>query len=65
MTVFSTDPFQRVHFYGIGEWSIGLPSEEILAGDYGLIVRTKARHHAIAAKLQTPFEFTGKALVLQ
>ncbi|KAL3086120.1 hypothetical protein niasHS_009690 [Heterodera schachtii] len=48
-----------------GEWQIGSPTDEILANDYGLIVRTKARHHAISARLRKPFKFDGSPLVVQ
>ncbi|VDP26587.1 unnamed protein product [Heligmosomoides polygyrus] len=48
-----------------GKWEIGLPSEVSIEGDYGLIVRTKARHHAIAAKMDKPFRFADKPLVVQ
>ncbi|PIO76432.1 calreticulin family protein [Teladorsagia circumcincta] len=48
-----------------GKWEIGPSSEVSIEGDYGLIVRTKARHHAIAAKLDKPFSFADKPLVVQ
>ena len=48
-----------------GEWSIDAPSDVLIEGDYGLIVRSKARHHAIAAKLQKPFKFDGSPFILQ
>uniref|UniRef100_A0A0N4UL59 Calreticulin family protein n=1 Tax=Dracunculus medinensis TaxID=318479 RepID=A0A0N4UL59_DRAME len=43
-----------------GEWEIGPPSKIVSDGDYGLIVKSKARHHAIASKLAKTFEFDGK-----
>uniref|UniRef100_A0AC34QHH9 Calnexin n=1 Tax=Panagrolaimus sp. JU765 TaxID=591449 RepID=A0AC34QHH9_9BILA len=48
-----------------GEWYIGSPSNVVIEEDYGLVVKTKARHHAIAAKLAKPFDFSGKPLVVQ
>ncbi|KIH65401.1 calreticulin family protein [Ancylostoma duodenale] len=48
-----------------GKWEIGTSTEVSIEGDYGLIVRTKARHHAIAAKLDKPFSFKDKPLVVQ
>ncbi|KAI1691616.1 calreticulin family domain-containing protein [Ditylenchus destructor] len=48
-----------------GEWAIGSPSNVVINNDYGLIVKTKARHHAIAASLNKPFRFEGKPLVVQ
>lgn len=48
-----------------GEWEIGEPSKKIIEGDMGLIVKTQARHHAIATKLNRPFEFDGSPLIVQ
>lgn len=48
-----------------GEWEIGIPSAVVIDNDFGLIVKSKARHHAIAAKLSRPFRFDGKPLVVQ
>ncbi|KAJ1348507.1 calnexin Cnx1 [Parelaphostrongylus tenuis] len=48
-----------------GKWEIDTPSVLSIEGDYGLIVRTKARHHAIAAKFNRPFAFNEKTLVVQ
>uniref|UniRef100_A0A914E3A6 Calnexin n=1 Tax=Acrobeloides nanus TaxID=290746 RepID=A0A914E3A6_9BILA len=48
-----------------GEWAIESPSHIVIDGDYGLVVKTKARHHAIAANLNKPFKFDGKPLVVQ
>uniref|UniRef100_A0A915CUZ8 Calnexin n=1 Tax=Ditylenchus dipsaci TaxID=166011 RepID=A0A915CUZ8_9BILA len=48
-----------------GEWLIAAPTNVVIENDYGLIVKTKARHHAIAASLSKPFEFDGKPLVVQ
>jgi calnexin len=50
----------------IGEWLIGMPDKVTLTNDYGLIVTSKARHCAIAAKLDRPFKFdAGKPMILQ
>ena len=49
----------------LGEWSIGIPSNVVIKDDYGLIVKTKARHHAIAAQLTKPFIFDTKPLIIQ
>ncbi|EFP09315.1 CRE-CNX-1 protein [Caenorhabditis remanei] len=48
-----------------GEWIIGAPTKVSIEGDLGLIVKTKARHHAIAAKLNTPFVFDSENFVAQ
>ncbi|MCP9259507.1 Calnexin [Dirofilaria immitis] len=49
----------------IGQWEIGTPSIIVIDNDFGLIVKTRARHHAIAAKFNRPFKFDGKSLVVQ
>ncbi|CAJ0578528.1 unnamed protein product, partial [Mesorhabditis spiculigera] len=50
-----------------GDWSIGPQSDPAIDGDFGLIVKNKAKHHAIAAKLENPFIFAedGKPLIVQ
>ncbi|CAB3401507.1 unnamed protein product [Caenorhabditis bovis] len=48
-----------------GEWDIGAPTKVVIEGDHGLIVKTKARHHAITAKLNRPFKFGNENLIVQ
>ncbi|CAF0897549.1 unnamed protein product [Brachionus calyciflorus] len=49
-----------------GEWAVESSSDSVLEGDLGLVLKSKAKHHAIAAKLDKPFLFTeNKPLVLQ
>uniref|UniRef100_A0A1I8AFR8 Calnexin n=1 Tax=Steinernema glaseri TaxID=37863 RepID=A0A1I8AFR8_9BILA len=49
-----------------GEWAVGSPEKVSVEGDYGLIVKSKAKHHAVAAKFNKPFYFTdNKPLVVQ
>lgn len=36
-----------------------------LKGDVGLVLTSKARHAAISAKLDKPFTFAGKPLIVQ
>ncbi|CAI5446671.1 unnamed protein product [Caenorhabditis angaria] len=43
--------------YAAGVLAIEAPKTVTLEGDLGLVVKTKARHHAIAAKLDKPFNF--------
>ncbi|OUC39741.1 calreticulin family protein [Trichinella nativa] len=43
-----------------GEWAIGEWNEPLLKYDYGLIVKKKARHHAISSKLDRIFHFSSK-----
>lgn len=49
-----------------GEWSIESSLDSLLEGDKGLVLKTKAKHHAISAKLSKKFDFTkNKPLVVQ
>ncbi|KAH9489037.1 hypothetical protein Btru_039681 [Bulinus truncatus] len=48
-----------------GKWSIEEPKENPIIRDLGLVLKSKAKHHAVAAKLDKPFEFDGKPLIVQ
>ncbi|KAG7709430.1 hypothetical protein KL914_001820 [Ogataea haglerorum] len=49
-----------------GEWDVEEPTVNPgLKGDKGLVVKTEAAHHAISARLPTPFDNTNNTLVLQ
>lgn len=48
-----------------GVWKVEEPEVNPLQGDQGLVLKSRARHHAIAAKLDTPYEFNGKPFVVQ
>jgi calnexin len=49
-----------------GEWEIAEPEKVVLTSDYGLLLKSKARHHAINAQLDKPFHFSaGKPLIVQ
>lgn len=48
-----------------GEWQVEAAVKNHLRGDLGLVLKTKARHHAIAAKLERPYVFEHKPFVLQ
>lgn len=48
-----------------GKWDVGEPKSNPLDGDLGLILKSKAKHHAVASQLDKPFEFKGKPLVVQ
>ncbi|XP_071483050.1 calnexin-like [Diadema antillarum] len=48
-----------------GKWAVEEPETTPLAGDMGLVLKSKAKHHAIAAKLDKPFEFVADPLVVQ
>ena len=49
-----------------GEWAIESSLESVLEGDKGLVLKSKAKHHAISSRLIRPFRFTEeKPLVVQ
>ncbi|XP_052249549.1 calnexin-like isoform X1 [Dreissena polymorpha] len=47
-----------------GKWSLEEPKDSALIGDLGLVLKTKAKHHAVASKLDRPFEFKGKPFIV-
>ncbi|XP_073967503.1 calmegin-like, partial [Choristoneura fumiferana] len=48
-----------------GKWEIQAPSRKILRDDLGLVLTTEAKHAAISALLDKPFEFKDKPLIVQ
>lgn len=48
-----------------GKWAIEAPQRDALTGDKGLVLKSKAKHSAISAKLNKPFHFTNKPLIVQ
>ncbi|XP_046355131.1 calnexin-like isoform X1 [Haliotis rufescens] len=48
-----------------GKWSFEEPKESPLIGDLGLILTSRAKHHAISAHLNKPFVFRDKPLIAQ
>lgn len=48
-----------------GEWGIEIPQSAVYNDDYALILKSKARHHAISANLFKPFDFATSPLVVQ
>ncbi|KAL1506401.1 hypothetical protein ABEB36_005771 [Hypothenemus hampei] len=48
-----------------GQWSIESPQKDGLKGDLGLVLKSKAKHAAIAAPLIRPFVFKDKNLIVQ
>lgn len=48
-----------------GVWELKEPNKRILRDDLGLVLKSKAKHHAIAARLQKPFVFSDKPFVVQ
>lgn len=48
-----------------GEWSIESPKKQVWRNDFGLVLKSKAKHAAIASKLSKPFVFNNKPFVVQ
>ncbi|XP_063314520.1 calmegin [Pelobates fuscus] len=48
-----------------GRWEVEELKENKLSGDMGLVLKSVARHHAISAKLNKPFIFDSKPLIIQ
>ncbi|XP_055592497.1 calnexin-like isoform X2 [Uranotaenia lowii] len=48
-----------------GEWEVELPQRQLLPNDLGLVLKSKAKHAAIASRLNRPFVFSDKPLVVQ
>lgn len=48
-----------------GLWTVEAPQRQILRGDLGLVLKSKAKHAAISSRLNKPFVFTDKPLVVQ
>lgn len=48
-----------------GEWDFQLPQKVIFNGDRSLVLKSKAKHAAIAARLNKKFEFNKKPLFVQ
>jgi len=47
-----------------GKWSHEEPKESALEGDMALVLKSKAKHHAVSAKLDRPFEFNGNPFIV-
>ncbi|KAK7801600.1 hypothetical protein U0070_013136 [Myodes glareolus] len=48
-----------------GKWEVDEMKDTKLPGDKGLILMSRAKHHAISAKLNKPFLFDTKPLIVQ
>ena len=47
------------------EWEVKEAETNLVQGDVGMVLTTKARHAAITTKLKKPFSFDGKPLIVQ
>ena len=49
-----------------GQWSVESSADAVLEGDQGLVLKSKAKHHAISSRLVKQFQFSqDKPLVVQ
>ncbi|XP_068563174.1 calnexin [Cebidichthys violaceus] len=48
-----------------GKWAVEEMKDTKLSGDKGLVLKTRAKHHAISAQLLRPFTFDTKPLIVQ
>uniref|UniRef100_A0A0N5CA75 Calnexin n=1 Tax=Strongyloides papillosus TaxID=174720 RepID=A0A0N5CA75_STREA len=48
-----------------GLWDIAEPTNVLIQKDYKLVVKSKAKHHAISTKMRKPFTFKEDSLVIQ
>lgn len=48
-----------------GEWDVEFPKKSLLPNDLGLVLKSKAKHAAIASRLNRPFVFSDKPLIVQ
>lgn len=48
-----------------GQWDFEFPLNRMFPTDKALILKSKAKLHAISAKLDKPFDFTDKPLIVQ
>ncbi|XP_041358339.1 calnexin-like isoform X2 [Gigantopelta aegis] len=48
-----------------GNWEFEEPIDSALMGDIALVLKSKAKHHAISAKLDKVYDFKGKPFIVQ
>lgn len=48
-----------------GKWAVEQLKENKVPGDQGLVLKSRAKHHAIAAMMNKPFVFQDEPLVIQ
>lgn len=48
-----------------GVWEVESPQRDGLKSDLGLVLKSKAKHAAISAKLEKPFHFNDRPIVVQ
>uniref|UniRef100_A0AAY5EGD5 Calmegin n=1 Tax=Electrophorus electricus TaxID=8005 RepID=A0AAY5EGD5_ELEEL len=53
------------HLFNNLEWEVEALKENRVPGDLGLVLKSRAKHHAIAALLNKPYVFEDRPLVVQ
>nr|CAH8853602.1 unnamed protein product [Trichobilharzia regenti] len=48
-----------------GVWSVEVPHASAIDEDYALVLKSKAKHHAVSTKLSKPLKFDTEELVIQ
>lgn len=48
-----------------GKWAVEEMKDSKLPGDKGLVLKSRAKHHAISAQLLRPFTFDTQPLIIQ
>lgn len=48
-----------------GKWEVEEMKDTKLPGDKGLVLKSRAKHHAVSALLLRPFTFDTKPLIVQ
>ncbi|XP_070198494.1 calnexin-like isoform X2 [Littorina saxatilis] len=48
-----------------GKWVVEEPKSNPIEGDLGLILKSKAKHHAVSSLMNKAFDFSGKPFVMQ
>lgn len=48
-----------------GEWAVESTNVSSMAGDNALVLKSAAKHHGIAVKLDRPYAFSGKPFIFQ
>lgn len=48
-----------------GKWAVEEMKDSKLPGDKGLVLKSRAKHHAISTLLLRPFTFNTKPLIVQ
>lgn len=65
MWISVTDRLVMMMSLSTGKWAVEEMKDSKLPGDKGLVLKSRAKHHAISAQLLRPFTFDTKPLIVQ